>query len=148
MLVVIAVSSVAAQDQGPTAKPFAITMRRYAFDPPRIEVNQDDLVKIELRSEDIAHSLTIDEYRISKRVNPHQPVTFEFRADRPGTFSVLLQPSDRRRLPSDARPAHRQTAPLTRRHRFTNSVIHEIHERSRWNTLCSPRPYDHGPGSP
>ncbi len=61
-------------------------MRRYAFDPPRIEVNQDDLVKIELRSEDIAHSLTIDDYRIAKRVSPDQPVTFEFRADRAGTF--------------------------------------------------------------
>ena len=61
-------------------------MRRFAFDPPRIEVNQDDLVKIELRSEDIAHSLTIDAYRIAKRVNRDQPVTFEFRADRAGTF--------------------------------------------------------------
>jgi heme/copper-type cytochrome/quinol oxidase subunit 2 len=86
LLVVIAVASAAAQDQGPTAKPFSITMHRYAFEPPRIEVNQDDLVKIELRSEDIAHSLTIDEYRIAKRVNPGQPVTFEFRADRAGTF--------------------------------------------------------------
>ena len=57
-----------------------------AFDPPRIEVNQDDLVKVELRTADIAHSLTIDAYRISKRVSPGRPVTFEFRADRAGTF--------------------------------------------------------------
>ena len=78
--------AVAAQDQGPTAKPFVVTLHRYAFDPPRIEVNQDDLVKIELRSGDIAHSLTIDDYRISKRVSADQPVTFEFRADHPGNF--------------------------------------------------------------
>jgi cytochrome c oxidase subunit II len=78
---------VTAQDQGPTAKPFVVTLHRYAFDPPRIEVNQDDLVKIELRSDDIAHSLTIDDYRISKRVSADQPVTFEFRADRAGTFT-------------------------------------------------------------
>src|SRR4029079_19541248 len=84
LLVVIAVTSTAGQDQSPTAKPFAISMRRYPFDPPRIDVNQDDLVKIELRSEDIAHSLTIDDYRIAKRVSADQPVTFEFRADRPG----------------------------------------------------------------
>jgi heme/copper-type cytochrome/quinol oxidase subunit 2 len=75
-----------AQDQGPTAKPFAVTVRRFAFDPPRIEVNQDDLVKIELHTDDIAHSLTIDDYRIAKRVGPGHPVTFEFRADRAGTF--------------------------------------------------------------
>ena len=64
----------------------ASRLRRYAFNPPRIEVNQDDLVKIELRTEDIAHSLTIDAYRIAKRVGPGHPVTFEFRADRAGTF--------------------------------------------------------------
>jgi len=74
------------QNQAPTVRPWQVTASRYAFDPPRIEVLQDDLVKIELRTEDIAHSLTIDAYRIAKRVNPGQPVTFEFRADQPGTF--------------------------------------------------------------
>jgi len=82
----LAVAVATAQDQGPTAKPFAISLRRFAFEPSRIEVNQDDLVKIELSTEDIAHSLTIDEYRIAKRVGPGHPVTFEFRADRAGTF--------------------------------------------------------------
>jgi len=89
ILATIALALVAAgasQDQGPTARPFAVTMRRYAFDPPRLEVNQDDLVKIELRSSDIAHSMTIDAYRIAKRVDAGQRVTFEFRADRAGTF--------------------------------------------------------------
>jgi heme/copper-type cytochrome/quinol oxidase subunit 2 len=86
LAILLAAGSVSAQDQGPTAKPFVVTLHRYAFDPPRIEVNQGDLVKIELRSDDIAHSLTIDDYRISKRVSADQPVTFEFRADRAGTF--------------------------------------------------------------
>ena len=77
---------VVAQDRLPTARPFSVTARRYRFDPPRIEVNQDDLVSIELKAEDIAHSLTIDAYRISKRASPGHPLRFEFRADRPGTF--------------------------------------------------------------
>ena len=76
----------AAQEQGPTAKPFAVTARRYRFEPARIEVTQDDLVKIELKTEDIAHSWTVDDYRIAKRVSPGHPVTFEFRADKAGTF--------------------------------------------------------------
>lgn len=76
----------AAQTQGPTERPFSLAARRYAFTPARIEVFQDDLVKIELRTEDIAHSLTIDDYRIAKRVGPGQPVSFEFRAERVGTF--------------------------------------------------------------
>jgi len=84
MLALVAAAST--QDQGPTTRPFAVHAHRYTFDPPRIEVNQGDLVSIELQADDIAHSLTIDGYRISKRANPGQPVTFEFRADRSGTF--------------------------------------------------------------
>jgi nitrous-oxide reductase len=74
------------QNQGPTVRVWKVTASRYKFNPARIEVLQDDLVKIELQTEDIAHSLTIDAYRIAKRVGPGQAVTFEFRADRPGTF--------------------------------------------------------------
>jgi heme/copper-type cytochrome/quinol oxidase subunit 2 len=74
------------QVQGPAARPFSITARRYKFEPARIEVVQDDVVRIELRADDIAHSWTVDDYRIAKRVNPGQPVTFEFRADKAGTF--------------------------------------------------------------
>jgi heme/copper-type cytochrome/quinol oxidase subunit 2 len=75
-----------AQNQDPVVRSWSVSAGRYKFAPARIEVTQDDLVKIELHTEDIAHSLTIDEYRIAKRVNPGQAVTFEFRADRPGTF--------------------------------------------------------------
>jgi nitrous-oxide reductase len=75
-----------AQDQAPTVRPWMVTASRYQFDPPRIEVCQDDLVKIDLRTADIAHSMTIDAYRIAKRVSPGQSVTFEFRADQPGVF--------------------------------------------------------------
>jgi nitrous-oxide reductase len=72
--------------QTPGARSFAVTASRYAFAPDRIEVFQDDVVAIELRTDDIAHSLTIDEYRVAKRVSPGQTVTFEFRAERTGTF--------------------------------------------------------------
>ncbi|MGE5245914.1 MAG: cupredoxin domain-containing protein [Betaproteobacteria bacterium] len=77
-----------AQTQGPTVRHFDVTARRYSFSPPRIEVFQDDLVQIELRTDDIAHSFTVDDYRIAKRVSPGHPVTFEFRADKRGTFPV------------------------------------------------------------
>jgi nitrous-oxide reductase len=86
LVIALAASAFSPQDQGPTAKPFTIIAHRYAFEPARIEVNEGDLVKIELHTSDIAHSLTIDEYRIAKRVGPGLPVTFEFRADKAGTF--------------------------------------------------------------
>lgn len=74
------------QSQEPTVRTWHVTASRYKFDPPRIEVFQDDVVKVEMHTTDIAHSLTIDAYRIAKRVGPGQPVTFEFRADQAGTF--------------------------------------------------------------
>ena len=72
--------------EGSTQREFAVSARKYTFSPPRIEVQQDDLVKITLTTEDIPHSFTIDKYRIAKRVGPGQTVVFEFRADQPGTF--------------------------------------------------------------
>ena len=76
----------AAQEPAQPLRAFSITASKYRFDPPRIEVDQNDLVKITLKSADIAHSFTVDDYRIAKRAGPGQTVTFEFRADQPGTF--------------------------------------------------------------
>ena len=84
------------QEQGPAPRPFSIAAKRYRFEPAHIEVTEGDLVRIELRTEDIAHSWTIDEYRIAKRVSPGHSVTFEFRADKNGTFPIYcnLQTED------------------------------------------------------
>jgi nitrous-oxide reductase len=78
--------AVSGQEQAPVRREFSLAARKFAFEPGRIEVNQNDLVKITLRSHDIAHSFTIDAYRIAKRVSGGQSVTFEFRADQAGTF--------------------------------------------------------------
>jgi heme/copper-type cytochrome/quinol oxidase subunit 2 len=75
----------AGQDS-PNRREFTIVAKDFRFTPARIEVTQDDLVKLTVRSEDIAHSFTIDEYRIVKRVPAGGSTTFEFRADRAGTF--------------------------------------------------------------
>lgn len=63
-----------------------VIARRYEYSPDRIEVQENDLVKITFSTEDIPHSFTIDEYRIAKRATPGSPVVFEFRADRVGSF--------------------------------------------------------------
>lgn len=77
-----------AQEQAPVQRNITVTAKKYAFDPARIEVNQNDLVRVTLRSEDIPHSFTIDGYRIAKRVGAGHTVTFEFRADQAGTFPI------------------------------------------------------------
>ena len=73
-----------AQEQG--RHEVVVTAKRYGYAPSRIEVAANDVVKITLVAEDIPHGFAIDEYRISKRAAPGRPVTFEFRADRAGTF--------------------------------------------------------------
>ena len=78
--------SVAAQDQG-QVREFTIAGSNYAFSPASIQVNRNDLVKITFTAQDLAHSFALDDYRIVKRANAGQTVTFEFRADRSGTFT-------------------------------------------------------------
>ena len=75
-----------AQDQTPNRPELTVVARDFRFAPDRIEVTQDDLVKLTIRSEDVAYSFAIDEYRIVRRIPPGATTTLEFRADRPGSF--------------------------------------------------------------
>ena len=74
------------QDQAPNRPEFNLVARKYRYTPDRLETTQDDLVKLTIRSEDFTYSFAIDEYRIVRRVPAGETTTFEFRADRPGTF--------------------------------------------------------------
>jgi heme/copper-type cytochrome/quinol oxidase subunit 2 len=76
-----------AQDQAPPNRPeFTLVARGYRYTPDRLDVTQDDLVKLTIRSEDFTYSFAIDEYRIVRRVPAGGTTTFEFHADRAGTF--------------------------------------------------------------
>lgn len=77
---------VRAQEGGEQA--ITVSAHKYAFSPARLEVRQDDLVRITFSTDDIPHSFTIDKYRIAKRVEPGKPIVFEFRADQPGRFPI------------------------------------------------------------
>ena len=76
-----------AQDQAPNRREFSITAREYRFSPDRLEVMQDDLVKLTVESADVAYSFTIDEYRLSRRIPAGGKTVIEFRADQVGTFA-------------------------------------------------------------
>jgi plastocyanin len=82
-------SIVEGQDQGGQTREFVVSGDHYAFSPSSIPVNKNDLVKVTFTAKDMPHSFTIDgPYRISKRANAGQSVTFEFRADQPGNFTI------------------------------------------------------------
>jgi cytochrome c oxidase subunit 2 len=78
----------AAQEQVRPPQDIKVTARKYSFTPARIEVQENDVVKVTMEAADIPHSFTIDDdnYRIAKRATPGHPVVFEFRADKVGTF--------------------------------------------------------------
>jgi heme/copper-type cytochrome/quinol oxidase subunit 2 len=75
-----------AQEFTPNRREVSIVAREYAFNPDRIEVVQNDLVRVSLRSEDRAYSFAVDAYRILKRVGAGRTIVFEFRADQAGSF--------------------------------------------------------------
>jgi heme/copper-type cytochrome/quinol oxidase subunit 2 len=74
-----------AREQG-QVREITIEGDQFAFSPARIDVQKDDLVKVRFTAKDIAHSFTLDAYRIVKRAGAGHTVTFEFRADQAGTF--------------------------------------------------------------
>jgi heme/copper-type cytochrome/quinol oxidase subunit 2 len=76
----------ASQDQAPNRREFSVTARDYRFTPDRLEVTQDDLVKLTIESADMTYSFTIDAYRLSRRIPAGGKTVIEFRADQAGTF--------------------------------------------------------------
>ena len=86
--------SLAAQDQAPNLHELSLVARDFRWTPNRIELSQDDLIRLTIRSEDIAYSFAIDEYRIIRRIPEGASTTFEFRADRAGTFRFYCNLSD------------------------------------------------------
>ncbi len=77
------------QDSVRPTQEIHVVARKYSFSPSRIEVQENDLVKVTMETADIPHSFTIDDdnYRIAKRATPGHPAVFEFRADKAGTFA-------------------------------------------------------------
>ena len=87
VVLALALASVSfAQEPAQNRREFKILAKDHTFTPDKIEVTQDDLVKITLTSEDRPSSFAIDAYRLIKRAGGGLTITFEFRADKPGTF--------------------------------------------------------------
>jgi heme/copper-type cytochrome/quinol oxidase subunit 2 len=84
--VVMASAVIAAQDRAPNRRDVTLIARDHQFIPDRIEVTQDDLVRITFTSEQRPTSFAVDAYRILKRAGADQTIVFEFRAAQAGEF--------------------------------------------------------------
>ena len=98
-----------AQDQTPERRDITITAKDFHFSPNRIEVSRDDLLRLTVKSEDVAYGFTIDDYRVSKRVPAGGSVAIELRLDREGTFAFYST------MTSDSRPSQMRGELIVRR---------------------------------
>jgi cytochrome c oxidase subunit 2 len=82
----------ATQDPATASAPRVIEVvaRRFAFEPPTIEVVEGERVRLSVRSEDGVHGLQIKKFNVNKLVpRGGKPVTIDFVASAPGTFEIL-----------------------------------------------------------
>jgi heme/copper-type cytochrome/quinol oxidase subunit 2 len=86
LFVLLLIASLSAQEQAPNRRDISLIARDHQFIPNRIEVTEDDLVRITFTSEQRPTSFAVDAYRILKRAGADQTIVFEFRADQAGTF--------------------------------------------------------------
>jgi heme/copper-type cytochrome/quinol oxidase subunit 2 len=86
-LLALVLSSGRLQAQEDNRREVSVAARHNGFNPARLEVHENDLIKVTFTAEDAPHSFNIDEYRIAKRARPGHPAVFEFRADRTGKFA-------------------------------------------------------------
>lgn len=70
-------------------KEFNIIAKQFSFEPSTITVNQGDLVKIKIKSIDVAHSITIPDFKINEMLDPNEEISFEFIADKTGEFNFF-----------------------------------------------------------
>ena len=80
--------TVAQPAQNSDVKEFKITAKQFEFSPSTIEVSKGDKVRLIVTSMDVPHGIAIREYGINKQLNPGEPVTIEFTADKAGTFTA------------------------------------------------------------
>ncbi len=87
MFACLLAATVAAQDRAPNRRDIVLVARDHQFIPNRIDVRQDDLVRVTFTSEGRPATFAVDAYRILKRAGADKTIVFEFRADQAGTFT-------------------------------------------------------------
>jgi len=69
-----------------STKVIEIKASQYVFEPAEIVVNQDDKVKLILKSVDVAHGIAIKDYKVEVFADVGEESSVEFVTDKSGTF--------------------------------------------------------------
>jgi cytochrome c oxidase subunit II len=72
----------------PPVKTLEVAASRFKFDPETIEVDEGDRVVLKLKSLDVAHGLTVKEFKVEAAIpKGGEVVTVEFVAAKAGTYA-------------------------------------------------------------
>jgi cytochrome c oxidase subunit II len=75
--------------QNPERRVIEITVKRYEFVPPSVEVVQGERVRFVVKSGDGLHGFGIKRFDVSKEIPRGETVNIDFVADAPGEFPIL-----------------------------------------------------------
>ena len=82
----------ARQDPATASAPrvIEVTAKRFSFEPPTIEADEGERLRLVVRSADGVHGVQIKKFRVNKLIpRGGQTVTIDFVASAPGTFEIL-----------------------------------------------------------
>ncbi|HYF05914.1 MAG TPA: cupredoxin domain-containing protein [Patescibacteria group bacterium] len=83
----------------PATKEFTVTGKNFNFSPAQITVNKGDRVRITFKNEAGFHDLKIDEFNAgTKQIDTNAEETFEFIADKTGTFDYYCSVYNHRQM--------------------------------------------------
>ena len=68
---------------------FEVVAKRWNFDPKIITVNEGDKVILNVKSLDVTHGFSIQNFGVSETLNPGKTTKIEFIADKKGTFTFF-----------------------------------------------------------
>jgi cytochrome c oxidase subunit 2 len=88
--VAVVTTAAAPPPQDAAPREIQVLTRRYAFEPPEIEVAVGERVRLVMLSADGPHGLEIKRFKVKKEIpRGTTPVSVEFVADEPGRFPIL-----------------------------------------------------------
>jgi cytochrome c oxidase subunit 2 len=81
----------ARQDLATASAPIVVevTVKRFEFEPERIEVTEGDHVRLVVRSADGVHGIGIKKFKVDKKIPRGETVTIDFVAATAGNFPIL-----------------------------------------------------------
>jgi cytochrome c oxidase subunit 2 len=85
--IAVGVLLLAASLPAQTARTIVIHAKRYAFVPDEITLTKGEPVKLEVVSDDVAHSLRIDGLNVNMKVNAGQTADYEVTPEATGNFA-------------------------------------------------------------